>query len=219
MPRRNVSRITCHATERLAAFGFSAAQRGPEVTKTDWIVAFTHSQLSLGDASRDWETEPGSPAAATDRIADSLNHKGFTIILPRESGHARLGLELLPQRPSFDPEAWDHIVELNLFVPSGRIVIRSPHDLCAFDLSGSPQKPVWDLQPGGYRALVLFGQLSQMRAQLSTASGDDFARHFYGATNPVPADPAALAGYDHYAILLWPVAIEPLKVHKRWEAA
>ncbi len=111
----------------------------------------------------------------------------------RAGGNTRLVLETADDRPNESFEAWDHVVECGIDVPSGRIKITTA------DIGDSPEAPRVSVPPRPYRALVFYGDLDAVDPE------DDYV------------------GNDHYRIVLWPGEIvEPIVLKrdmKRYEAA
>lgn len=64
-------------------------------------------------------------------------------------------VEITEAEPEADPEAWDHVVECGLDVPSGRVAIAGCTDYF-------PDAARIDVQPGVYRARISYGSLDTL---------------------------------------------------------
>ena len=64
-------------------------------------------------------------------------------------------VEMMDAEPAADAEAWDHVVECGLDVPSGRVVIAGCTDYF-------PDAARIDVQPGVYRARISYGSLNTL---------------------------------------------------------
>lgn len=93
----------------------------------------------------------------------------------RWGGGIDVEIELLDHRPTINYDAWDHIAECSLAVPSGRIRIYG----C---LSDPDTAPTLDLPSGTYSVLVYYGGFDTVDKN----------------------DGAGLTGDDHYRLTLWP---------------
>ena len=99
----------------------------------------------------------------------------------RWGGDIDVEIEILDHRPPPELDAWDHLVECSLDIPSGRIRTYG----C---LSDPDTAPTLDIPPGTYNVLV----------------------HYGGFDTVDEDDGAGLTGDDHYRLTLWPGAfIEP----------
>ena len=76
--------------------------------------------------------------------------QGGVLVSPARDGNIDVEIELLDHRPTPDLDAWDHVVECSIDIPSGRIRILGCLDY-------PPTAPSLDLPPGTYSVLVYYG--------------------------------------------------------------
>jgi hypothetical protein len=119
-------------------------------------------QFHLRDEGSAYAIPPEWPESARDdRVYPAPGSLG---ILAAKNWFVPVAIEVVEAAPTIDAEAWDHIVEATLQLPSGRLV------LAGGPTPGRDQPPV-DLTPGSWRALILMGNLDRTAID---AEGDDY---------------------------------------------
>lgn len=93
----------------------------------------------------DGELQPPYPEDVTDQDLEQRfkvipNLVAFYTVNPV---HVMLSLELMPSEPIQNLETWEHVVEVPLDLPSGRLIIAGCTDYL-------PECPVVELAPGTY---------------------------------------------------------------------
>lgn len=119
-------------------------------------------QFHLRDADAAYAFPPDWPESAhADRVYPAPGSLG---ILAAKNWFVPVTIEVAQAAPEIDDDAWDHIVEATLTLPSGRLV------LAGGPTPGRDQPPV-DLPPGTWRVLILMGNLDRTAIE---AVGDDY---------------------------------------------
>ena len=119
-------------------------------------------QFHLRDEGAAYVFPPEWPEAVqADRVYPAPGSLG---VLAAKNWFVPVAIEVVEQEPELDPEAWDHIVEATLALPSGRLVLAGGPG------PGRDQPPV-DLPAGTWRTLILMGNLDRTAVE---AVGDDY---------------------------------------------
>jgi len=119
-------------------------------------------QFHLRDEGAAYVFPPEWPEAIhADRVYPAPGSLG---ILAAKNWFVPVAIEVAHVPPEIDDAAWDHIVEVTLALPSGRLV------LAGGPAPGRDQPPV-ELSPGTWRALILMGNLDRTAVD---AEGDDY---------------------------------------------
>lgn len=121
-----------------------------------------HFQFRLQDESADGNLEE---SWTEDAVARLLATAPCTVGVGTVRNMAVLvALEVLETEPQADLDAWDHVVECSLDVPSGRIVIAGCTDYF-------PDAARVEVAAGAYRARVSYGSLDSVSED--GLNGDD----------------------------------------------
>ncbi len=111
------------------------------------------SNYVYSDSVNMWDP-PALSYLIEDNIAEPLLGKtpSDSIVISTKRWGVKMGVEveLLEHRPILETDAWDHVVECSLNVPSGRIIIYGL-------MYGAHNAPTFDIAPGTYNAFVYYG--------------------------------------------------------------
>ncbi len=130
---------------------------------------------------------------AKGNLSDAWTEEAVENLLATVSGAIGVGtvrnvevpvtIEVCDTEPTLDLAPWDHVVESHIDIPSGRLVVAGCTDFF-------PDAARIVLEPGSYRARILYGALGSLSKD-------------------------GLDGDDHYSILLWKSAETGTLVVKR----
>lgn len=196
---------------------FSEAPGGSTVAMTiHWIIEFTHGQFTVADW--DGPGEPGdlgSNSASTNRVVVSEYQLEFTVLTTRYGWHAKVLIDILDSEPSPDDSGWDHVVECNLNVPSGKIALWTTSGDTVFSgAAREPEDAEIDVPPAVYRVRTHFGNLMVTDKRLAEIDQED-SLLYYGSKT-IPAD-EELDAMNYYHLMMWPVAKSEVTVLKQYE--
>lgn len=128
----------------------------------DCTVLADHYQFHCCDCQEAYAFPDEWPAPAlADRVLVAAGTLGVATTKPH---FVPVTIELAETEPMIEDEAWDHIVAVDLALPSGRLV------LCGGP-SPTREAQTISVAAGGYRALVLSGNLDRSAPD---AVGDDY---------------------------------------------
>lgn len=113
----------------------------------DYFQFYLQDEQSSGDLSDHWTHE-----ALQRLLAVGPGVIGVGTVRNME---VPVVVEVIEAEPEVDAEAWDHVVECELDVPSGRVVIVG----CTDYFPGAAR---FDVKPGSYRARISYGSLNEL---------------------------------------------------------
>lgn len=123
-----------------------------------------------GDFVAVWEQPSSMPGYMVEGniIVPSLGTiQGGILVCPARDGDGiEVEIEILNHRPTLDFDAWDHVLECSIDIPSGRIQLQG--------LMSYREPAILDLSPGTYSALVFYGGFDTLDEYELT--GDDHYR-------------------------------------------
>ena len=153
---------------------------------------YDYGQLYLFDAAREWSPSENAYIAALDAATESglsvgVHAQVVDVLMPRQENFGAVAeLTLTPESPGARDDG-DHVVEFDLSLPSGRLVLEG---------SGGAGSVEVAVAPGSYRARL-------------TGYGFDAAAAWSYADGGNPG--------DYYLLELWPTAEErPVLELRRW---
>ncbi len=159
----------------------------------------------------------GSEAAGRNLAVVSDDQSEVSILTVRYGRYAKVSIDLLESAPSQDNSDWDHVVECNLNVPSGKVQLWTTVGNTVFSAATRESEDAEiSVQPAVYRMRILFANLALMHDRLAGA-GQEHSRLYYG-DDAIPSD-EELHAMDYYHLLLWPVASPTIKVVKQFHNA
>jgi hypothetical protein len=142
---------------------------------------------------QDEQTTDGLADAWTDQASEDLFAIALGTIGISTVSHmydVPVTAEIHTSAPDDDLDRWDHIIECNIDIPSGKIVVAGCTDYF-------PDAARISVEPGMYQVRVFYGELASSRG-----------RDQYKPDSP--------KGNDQYKVVLWPgESIDP-KVIKRY---
>ena len=113
----------------------------------DYFQFYIQDETAMGDLSQSWDEE-----ASTRLLAFGPGVVGIGTVRNMD---VPIALEVHDQEPADDFSTWDHVVECDLTVVSGRIVIAGCTDYF-------PDAARIDVAPGEYRVRASYGALSKV---------------------------------------------------------
>lgn len=183
-----------------------------------WIVEFTHGQFAITD----WDApgEPGdlgSETASRNLVVVSDDQTEVSILTPRYGRFAKVFIDVFDSEPSQGYSNWDHVVECNLNVPSGKIQLwtTAGNTVLSADTRESEDAEI-SVQPAVYRIRILFANLAVMHERLAE-TGHEHSPLYYG-DDTIPSD-EQLDAMDYYHLMLWPIALSEIEILKRYQKA
>src|SRR5262249_1942897 len=135
----------------------------------DYFQIYVQDECANGDLSESWNEE------ATARLLAVA--PGMIGISTVRNMDVPVVLEIHDQEPADDAADWDHVVETELKVPSGRIVVAGCTDYF-------PDAKRVEVSPGNYRARVSYGALGSVSDD--GLSGEDRYRVQLWLVPPTP---------------------------------
>jgi hypothetical protein len=128
------------------------------------VIELDHSQFYIEDDHPRLSGKPMDGSFYLDRVWVEPGH--ILVVTERFDGDTRVVVEALECRPDEPLDAWDHVVECGIALPSGHLNLRSLayDDLLAARL---------EVPPGSYRALIFYGGLDTVT---DDGEGDDHYR-------------------------------------------
>lgn len=185
---------------------------------TRWIVEFTHGQFAIADS--DASGEPGdleSETAGRNLVVVSDDQTEVSILTARYGRFAKVFIDVFDSVPSQDYSNWDHVVECNLNVPSGKIQLWTTAGSTVFSAATRESEDAEiSVPPAVYRVRILFANLAVMHKRLAE-TGHEHSRLYYGDST-IPSD-EGLDAIDNYHLMLWPVALSGIKILKQYQEA
>ena len=181
-----------------------------------WIIEFTHGQFAITD----WDApgEPGdlgSDTASMNRVVVSDDQLELSVLTARYGTHAKVLIDILDSEPSSDDSGWDHVIECNLNVPSGKIVLWTTSGNTVFSAATrEPEEAEISVTPALYRVRIHFGNLAAMDKRLAENEHEYSTLYYGGKTIPSDED---LDAMDYYHLMLWPVAQSQVTVLKQYQ--
>lgn len=155
-----------------------------------FAFAYDYSQLYLYDAAREWSSDGNTYLDALDAATESGLTVGahsdvVDVLMPRQENFgSAIEVTLTATAPPIRDGA-DHIVEFDLLLPSGRLVLEG---------SGGSGKDEVTTGPGSYRARLTGYEFD---AAVAWSYGD-------------PGNPG-----DRYLLELWPTSVEEAPLERR----
>ncbi|MCB9850717.1 MAG: hypothetical protein H6817_08430 [Phycisphaerales bacterium] len=129
----------------------------------DYQVFAEYSQFYIWDIGID----PGAPCDYDDedcsrrvKVAEQC-----VVIMPERDDTVPVQFEVRPDEPQRDDDAWDHVVECSIDLPTGRLQIST---VSCGDVAN------WRVPPGSYRVRASFGKLGEVDA--NRLDGNDHYR-------------------------------------------
>ena len=124
-----------------------------------------------------------SPSPAVDYSDEDVARRikaapHLVVIQPERNMSVPVEVEIADREPDWSPDAWDHVAEASLDLPSGRLEIHE----CA---GGSVD--ILALAPGSYRVRALFGGLDTL-----SEDGLDGEDHYRLVLWPAPFAPVTV---------------------------
>jgi hypothetical protein len=135
----------------------------------DYFQFYIQDEMAIADISDAWDNEAFERMLAT--------APGVVAIGTARNMDVPVTLEIHDVAPDDDFATWDHVVEANLDVASGRIAIAGCTDYF-------PDAMRVELAPGSYRVRASYGALDQLSED--DLSGDDRYRLQLWPTAPLP---------------------------------
>ena len=125
----------------------------------DYFQFYLQDESANGDLSDAWD-----PEAMANCVALAPGTVGIGTVRNMD---VPVTVEVSATEPSLNLDSWDHVVECDIEVPSGKVVVAGCTDYF-------PDAARISLEPGQYRARVSFGGLSSLSAD--GLQGDDHYR-------------------------------------------
>ena len=113
----------------------------------DYFQFYLQDESAIGDLSGSW-----GPEAVERLVAVAPGMVGVGTV---RNMRVPVLMEILESEPGCDLEAWDHVTECSLDVPTGRLVIAGCTDYL-------PEAARMKVKPGSYRVRVSYGALSSL---------------------------------------------------------
>jgi hypothetical protein len=157
-------------------------------TPTELTLFADYFQIHVGDADADGDpSDPWTEQALADHLAVTPHALGIGTVV---NVNVSVTVVVLPQEPSDDSSAFDHVVEASLHVPSGRLIVMGCTDY-------GPEAPTFEVASGWNRVRV--SQSNLTRAAQADIDSDE---------SPETT--------EKLRIQVWPTPQRPGTVIKRW---
>jgi hypothetical protein len=180
------------------------------IRKHEFVVSFRMGTIQIRDVGDVGEAEI-TESFQREKVAESPDCTLLTFDQIREAGFTRVRFELHEHRPPLNADRWDHIVECNLWMPTGELEIdvigESICDGSTLETCGN----VFPVGPAGmYRLYVCFGNLKLTDERLD-------AKEIDLRCSPEMPSREELNRLEFIDVFLWPVATHGLKLHKAYQ--
>ncbi len=110
----------------------------------DYFQFYLQDERAKGDLSDSWTEQ-----AVVDMLALAPGTIGVGTV---RNMNVPVVVEILDEAPSENLDAWDHVTECSIEIPSGRLVVAGCTDYF-------PDAQRIDVAPGSYRARIFYGRL------------------------------------------------------------